>query len=98
MLHIRCLTDAQKLMVVDGNGKVVYATSALASMLATKVPSLIKMHLPQLIPPPIAQLHRLWMKVSCWSTTVQAGIIHGLTGVSCMACLYYSLALLYSSI
>jgi hypothetical protein len=30
VLNIRCLSDAQRLMVVDDKGKILYATSPLA--------------------------------------------------------------------
>lgn len=63
MLYMQCLTEAQKMMVIDARGKLVYATSTLAAMLGTKVASLTKMTLPQLIPAPSAQLHAAWMKV-----------------------------------
>jgi hypothetical protein len=63
VLNIRCLGDAQRLMVVDDKGKVLYATSPLAALLSTKVLALVGMQVQALIPAPAAQLHKQWMKV-----------------------------------
>jgi hypothetical protein len=63
VLNIRCLSDAQRLMVVDDKGKILYATSPLAALLSTKVLALVNSQMQALLPPPTAQMHKLWMKV-----------------------------------
>jgi hypothetical protein len=63
VLNIRCLGDAQRLMVVDDKGKILYATSPLAALLSTKVLALVNTQMQALLPPPAAQMHKLWMKV-----------------------------------
>jgi nitrogen-specific signal transduction histidine kinase len=63
VLNIRCLSDAQRLLVVDDKGKILYATSPLAALLSTKVLALVGGQMQALLPPPAAQLHKLWMKV-----------------------------------
>jgi hypothetical protein len=39
VLNIRCLSDAQRLMVVDDKGKILYATSPLALQLTCTPPA-----------------------------------------------------------
>lgn len=64
VLNIRCLSDTQRLMVVDDKGSILYATSPLAALLSTKVLALTNTQMQALLPPPAAQMHKLWMKVN----------------------------------
>lgn len=73
VLNIRCLTDSQRLMVVDSHGKIQYATSTLAALVGTKVTALTQMHIQALMPSPTAQLHKGWVKVGGNDTWVSAG-------------------------
>jgi hypothetical protein len=64
LLNIRCLTDAMSLMVVDHKARIVYATSELAQTLGYPSKTLTELSLANIIPPPYAQLHAGFMKVS----------------------------------
>jgi hypothetical protein len=61
---VRCLADPMALMVVDHKGRIAHATSQLGALLGYPLATLQGMTLQQLVPPPYAQLHTGWMKVS----------------------------------
>lgn len=65
VLRVRSLNEAQRLMVVDERLRIVYATDTLAKLLGTSVSALTELSLTQLIPPPVAQLHKRWITVRC---------------------------------
>lgn len=50
-------------MVVNQKGRIVYATSALGSMLGLPARQLATMDLQSMVPPPYAQLHTGFLKV-----------------------------------
>jgi hypothetical protein len=62
------------LMVVDGKGRVQYATSHLADLLGTTPKAMVKQEFCKFMAQPFQQLHTRWMKVRRWW---MGGVEHG---------------------
>lgn len=60
---------ADHLMVVDGRGRVQYATSHLADLLGTTPKAMVKQEFCKFMAQPFQQLHTRWMKVRCLGWT-----------------------------
>ncbi|GBF92718.1 hypothetical protein Rsub_05087, partial [Raphidocelis subcapitata] len=62
VLNIKCLAPSGALMVVSHKGHIMYATSALASLLGFPAKQLTCMDLQALMPAPYSQLHAGFLK------------------------------------
>jgi hypothetical protein len=62
-MAVRRTSDAVPLLVTEQRGRVVHATSDLAKLLGYSKKQLCAMELPELLPPPFAQLHKTWIQV-----------------------------------
>jgi PAS domain-containing protein len=58
-------STSNKLMVTDRKGQVVYATSALATMLGYTPPNMMhRMNVADLMNPPFSLFHAAWLQAS----------------------------------
>lgn len=65
MLELKCIADTLAVMATDTKGRIQFATSQMAEMLGYSVKTMTTgMNINSLLPPPYAQLHSSFMKVS----------------------------------